>query len=307
MLALAASALGEREESLARAVSAVEGGMPPPSASGEAIEESRAVTVLALFAQARQRAIAKAYHEKSPWPPEWLTDIHAAYAVLSRHPLGTDEHVASHYDFLRWLGATPRAADVLEQGLVRFPDSWILHDRLRGSVLWEKGPDGLEAAYAPREWFAGYASIVAAETHRRSGDAEKSRAAYDRAVDHYQRAVAKNPESKDTAAAYTALALAGRARLALDGGDFERAVHEILAAFAARPEAAATLDGLNISPVDTAKMLRARLAEAHRDDLARELQAGLDALHPELLELPAYERDVQDPPASSPPPRRRRE
>jgi hypothetical protein len=297
-------------------VAAVEGGMPPPSAGAEGAGEAESVSVLALFAEARQRAIAKAYHEKSTWPAEWLSDIHAAYAVLARHPLGNDAQVASHFDFLRWLGATPRATEVLEQGLARFPDSWILHDRLRGELLWDKGPDGLEAEYAARlakenpplnlEWFAGYASIVAAESQRRSGAADKARAAYDRATEHFQRAVLKNPDSRDSAATYTALAAAGKARLDLEAGDLERALRGILAAFAAKPEAAATLDGLNLSPVDTAKMLRARLAEAHREDLVKELQAALDALRPDLLELPPYEREVQDPPASSPPARTRR-
>jgi tetratricopeptide (TPR) repeat protein len=317
VLALSLSALGEHDASLASAVAAVEGGMPSPSSGAEGVGEGEAVGVLALFAEARQRAIAKAYHEKATWPAEWLSDIHAAYAVLARHPLGTDVHVASHYDFLRWLGATPRATDVLEQGFQRFPDSWILHDRLRGQILWEKGPDGLEAEYAARlakenppqnlEWFAGYASIVAAEAQRRAGATDKARAAYDRAAEHFQRAAVRNPDSRESAATYTALAAAGRARLDLEAGNLEPALRELLAAFAARPEAAATLDGLNISPVDTAKMLRARLAEAHREDLVKELQVALDALSPELLELPPYERDVQDPPAASPPPRRRRQ
>ena len=306
VLALCAQALGDRDESLARAVAAVEGGMPPPSSGAEGVGESQAVGVLALFAEARQRAIAKAYREKASWPAEWLSDIHAAYAVLARHPLGTDAHVASHFDFLRWLGATPRASEVLEQGLERFPDSWILHDRLRGQILWEKGPDGLEAEYAARltkenaplnlEWFAGYASIVAAEAQRRAGAADKARAAYDRAVEHFQRAVLRNPGSRESSSTYTALACAGKARLDLEAGDLERAQRGILAAFAFNPDAAATLDGLNLSPVDTAKMLRARLAEAHREDLLKELQTALDALRPDLLELPAYEREVPDPP-----------
>src|SRR5262249_43099215 len=85
-LAVTASALGDRDESLKRAEAAVSGGMPPPSAEQGGRTDANAVTVLALFAQARQRAIAKAYREKSAWPPQWLADIHAAYAVLAKHP-----------------------------------------------------------------------------------------------------------------------------------------------------------------------------------------------------------------------------
>ncbi len=301
LLAATSSAMGNRDEALARAVAAVEGGMPPPAAGTDGPEASNAVTVLALFAQARQRAIAKAYREKASWPGEWLSDIDAAYAVLTRHPLGTDVHVVSDYDFLRWLGATPRAAEVLTAGLARFPESWVLHDRLRTKVLWEKGADGLEAAYsamlakpdapANLEWFAGYASLVAAERHRRSGAPDAALAAYDRGIAHYEAGVEKNPDSRDSADHYIALALAGRARVSLEQGELERATKEILAAFDRRPQSAATPDGLNLSGVDTAKMLHARLAEAKREELAARVQAGLDALDPQLLELPAYERE----------------
>jgi len=274
-------------------------------AEAEGLQEANAVQVLALFARARQRAIAKAYREKSPWPPEWLTDVDAAYSVLLRHPLGTDAHVAAHCDFLRWLGATPRAAQRLEEGLARFPDSWALHDRLRSQILAEKGVATLEPAYAERlarkdaspnlEWFAGYASLVVAEPERRAGAPEKAVAAYERAVEHYRLAVQKNPDSQESADHYVALAFAGKARLSLERGDLELAAHEILASFAYKPEAAATLDGLNLSPVDTAKMLHARAVEAGNEGVAKRVNDGLDALDPRLLELPAYEREV--PPA----------
>ena len=50
-----------------------------------------AMAVMALFAQQRHMAIAKAAREKTRWPPQWLTDVNAAYSVLARHPLGTDQ------------------------------------------------------------------------------------------------------------------------------------------------------------------------------------------------------------------------
>jgi tetratricopeptide (TPR) repeat protein len=301
LLAVTSNALGDREGALTHAVAAIEGGMPPPSSTAEDAGGRNAVTVLALYAQARQRAIAKAYREKAAWPAEWLSDIHAAYAVLAHHPLGTDENVAAHYDFLRWLGATPRAVAVLDEGLARFPESWILHDRLRARVLWEKGADGLEATYAEMlakpdaapnlEWFAGYAALVAAEHYRRAGNVEAALTSYDHAIAHYQSGVEKNPDSVESANHYVAIALAGRARIALERGEFERATSEILAAFEKRPQSAATADGLNITPVETAKMLHSQLVQDSRQDLASKVQAGLDALDPKLLELPAYERE----------------
>ena len=74
--------------------------------------------------------------------------------------------------------------------------------------------------------------------------------------------------------------------------DDEHALEDLLASFLRRPEAAASLDGLNISPVDTAKMLKARLSQTKREDLLGRLQTALDKLDPELLLLPQYEREL---------------
>ena len=318
ILAVASSALGDRDESLRRAEAAVTGGMPPPAAEQGGRADANSVAVLALFAQARQRAIAKAYREKSAWPPQWLADIHAAYAVLAKHPLGTDLHCASHYDFLRWLGATPKSTEVLEEGLARFPESGVLHERLRGKLLWEKGPDGLEAEYAARlerkdaspllGWFAGYASIVAAETHRHAAAPEKARAAYERAIQRFEAVASRRPDCAESANVQRALATAGRARLELEAGDYAMASADVRTAFVLAPGAAATRDGLGISPVETAKMLLSRAQAEHKDALEAEVRKALASLAPEMLELPPNERGipVDAPPESGPRNERRR-
>lgn len=312
VLAVTASELGDRREALRRAVAAVEGGMPAPGSAAGALAERDAVTVLALFAQARQWSIARAYRQREDWPPEWLADIHAAYAVLSAHPLGTDVHVLSHYDFLHWIGATPRAARALQDGIARFPGSGPLHERLRNHLLREQGAAGLESTYermlaapdaAPElAWFAGYASLIAAEDRRRAGHAADARAAYDRAIAYFERAIVAQPDFRDSADHYLALALAGRARIALDAGDLETATNGLLAAFERRPASAATADGLNLSPVDSAKMLRSRLAEAGLEEPLDRLHTALAKLlefDPGLLELPAYERGPVDVPQNA--------
>jgi hypothetical protein len=66
---------------------------------------------------------------------------------------------------------------------------------------------------------------------------------------------------------------------------------ELLASLERKPEAAATQDGLNLSPMDTAWMLRMRLTELKCDDLVARLQGAIDRLDPEFLRLPAYERE----------------
>jgi hypothetical protein len=87
--------------------------------------------------------------------------------------------------------------------------------------------------------------------------------------------------------------MAGRARIALETGDTATAHTLILAAFDHKPEAAATLDGQQVSPVGVAKKILAALLEAEDATRAEELQDALNALSDldtGLLELPEFER-----------------
>ena len=298
VLALTAQQLGDLAEARSRAEAAVKD-MPSDAQSWSSM------AVLSLFADARWQEIRKLLIEKKPWPSEWLTDVHAAYSVLARHPYGTDAQAAMHYDIIQWLGAASQAEEILERGLERFPDSWALHERLRKRVLDEKGVDGLEQAYAERlkkgkalpnhEWFAGYAALVSAEFKKRAGNDDEALAAYDRAIAHYEQAIEANPASRPTADHYAALALAGRAWIAYERGDLERAVSELLASLARKREAAASLDGLNRSPVSTARLVIARATRDGKDELAARLQAALDLLDPELLLPPEYDRETGGP------------
>ncbi|MHC4851216.1 MAG: hypothetical protein ACYTF5_04305, partial [Planctomycetota bacterium] len=140
VLAVAAYYLGDAKEAHTRAEAAV-------STLPHGEQGWNAMAVLGIFAEARMAAIQSAQRENKEWPGQWLTDVHAAYAVLSRHPLGNDSQAAAHYDFLRSLGATDQAARILDAGLARFPDSAVLHERLRGRFLREKGVAGLEPGY----------------------------------------------------------------------------------------------------------------------------------------------------------------
>lgn len=293
VLAIAAYYLGDADEAHVRAERAMADMPAEPS-------DWNTFAVLTLFAQARQMAITQAMRDKVEWPGEWLADVHSTYAVIARHPWCTDIQVANHHDFLRSLDARGEAAQVLDEGMARFPNSWLLHERFRRQVMRERGIDGLEAAYErmlamedPPEnidWFAGYASLVSAEFRRRSGRGAEALAAYTRAMQHYERGVEKNPETRASADHYVALVLAGRARLAFEAGEYERSLAEILASFERREDAAATLDGLGISAVGTAKQLLAKLRENGDEELAARLQSALDALDPRLLELPEFER-----------------
>ncbi|MBK8976098.1 MAG: hypothetical protein IPM29_09235 [Planctomycetes bacterium] len=310
VLALCDYYLGDVREAYRRAEDVVK--RIPSGAEGYT-----AMATLALFAEARQRAIWRAMRNKEQWPGQWLTDVNDAYSVIARHPLGTDRHALVHYDFLKALGADGRAWRVLVQGLQRYPDSWQLHDRLRAHVLEQRGVEGLEAIYAQLmqeagkpsanlEWFAGYAAIVAAEFHRKQGSPDLAVGAYQRALGHYDRAIELDGSVRPTADHYAAIVLAGLARLAQERGDLDAAVSLLVAGLERKPEATDVLDGLNISPADTIRTLRGRLAEAGRTELSARLEAAVAKLDPALLRLPDYERGLPDANAPQGGPGRRR-
>jgi tetratricopeptide (TPR) repeat protein len=297
--AVCADEAGDREQAHAHAVRAM--AEMPADAPGRI-----AARVLTLFALARQDAIATAVQEKRDWPPSWMTDVHSAYAVLLRHPFGTDQHVAWHWDFLDFFGAA-QAPDVLDQGLARYPQSALLHERWRKTLLTDGDADALEAAYAARlaasaapppslHWFAGYASLVAAEAHRRKGANAKATASYDRGAAAFERSIAGEPSYQDSADHYVAIAFAGKARVALQEGRLPETLDLLEAAFTRRPDATASPDGLNITTADTARMLRARLVDAKQDALRDRLDAALAKLPPAMLEPPEYEREGRSPP-----------
>ncbi len=295
-LSIAAYYLGDFEQAHARAEAAMAGG------ETEAAPGWNAMAVVAIFVQSRQEAIQRAVGAKTEWPPEWLADVRAAYAVLARHPHGTDLHFAAHYDFMNWLGAVGRSRRVLFEGLERFPGSWELHDRLRRHVLWERGPEHLEQVYAgllageapapDMHWFAGHAAVSVAEALRQSGRDRDAAEAYGRAIAHFEADIVANPEARAEADHHIALSHAGRARLMFGRGQIEAALDAMLLCFARAPGAASARDGLNLSPVDTAKMLLANLVESDRADLVIRLETALGDLDPRHLALPAFERET---------------
>jgi tetratricopeptide (TPR) repeat protein len=213
--------------------------------------------------------------------------------VLLKHPLSNDGQIVWYYDFLDWLRARRRASNYLDAGIARFPESPVLHQRLRMHVLRRRGADALEKKYEDMlaaegaspslPWYAGYASTVAADVHRRGKREQKAMEAYARALKHYDRAVELNPRSKPSVDHQAALVLAGRARVAYQLDDDDLALAEILASFERGPASAGTRDGVGITPGETGQMLLARLRREERADLAAILENALARLDPELL------------------------
>jgi hypothetical protein len=251
------------------------------------------MAILTVFAEGRFQSIKKEAKANRRWPGRWLRDLDDAYTTLLHHPLGTDDQALWYYEFLDdWLGAKFRAIRFLRSALAQFPESSGLHERLRRHVLANEGVEGLERTYeelletTPTKnlpWFAGYASLIAAEYHRRARHVDDAAAAYGRSLGHFDRAAKGGEAAKHSSDHYASLAIAGLARLAYERGDDAEAVARIVASFERRPTSAGTLDGMGITPAETAWMIRSRLEENGEGDLAASLKAAMDKLDPALL------------------------
>ena len=258
-----------------------------------------AMIVMGLFAEYRRKQISDAIEKSKDWPKSWLTDLHTAYEVLGKHPYGTDSQVGMHYDFLMWLGARGKATRALRNGMKRFPASPGLHNRFVTGILKRFSVDRLESTYANMlkrddahkslPGFAGYASLIAAEFHRRAGRSNKAITSYKRAISLYNQAISADTGKTASSTHYIAMAHGGMARVFLEDKNDEAALGEVLTALKVSQASAATLDGLNVSCADTAKMLRQRLIDTKNQDLFKKLDERLKQLPPELLKLPAYE------------------
>ena len=144
-----------------------------------------------------------------------------------------------------------------------------------------------EDAPAVLPWFAGYASLVAAEQHRRRSAPAAARASYNQALRHFAR-YREQTRSAD-GAHYEAMAHGGLARLALQSGDLGLTFSELQQVFRIAPLAAAAVDGLSITAMQTAEALR---GTALRDDpeLVERLDAVLQELPDDAFLLPDYEQ-----------------
>ena len=192
-----------------------------------------------------------------------------------------------------WVGAERRAMRALREGLKRWPASVPLHERLGKRVFEKRGAKGLEALYAKlledethartHRWFAGRASVRAADQYRRSRNYAKAMAAYGRAVSHYEQVAADFPQLQEGIDHAVGMVLAARARVAYQRHDVEGSLQDILASLKRAPASAGTRDDMGITPGETAQMLLARLNKEARAEDAQALIQALDAIDPQLL------------------------
>lgn len=208
----------------------------------------------------------------------------AAWSALGRHPFAVDTDLKEGAQLLAFAGARHEAQDLLAAAIARMPWSRELHDEWRRRLLADRGAEGLRATYArfveaqggdaTAEWFAGYADIVAAETHVDDRRGEPALAAYTECVDRFRRSAAANPDFADSANHFAVLALAGRALARHLAGDGARAVEDLLLALQLRPASMGDSDGLGRKPEAIMRRIARELRERGETELAAKLPVG---------------------------------
>jgi hypothetical protein len=145
-------------------------------------------------------------------------------------------------------------------------------------------------------WFAGYASLVAAEQQRRRSRPDAARDSYNDALRHFGR-YREQTQSED-GRHYEAMAHGGLARLALQAGDLDLTFSELQQVFRIAPLAAAAVDGLSITAMQTAEALRGKALQDD-PDLVERLDAALQELPDGAFLMPEYEQQNPDTPRYS--------
>ena len=246
-----------------------------------------AAEVLDAFAQARTRALYDAMNAEPAgvdWPGTWIADIRAAYAALLGHPAATETQALAYVQVLDVLEARGLEEEAIEAALKRFPESSALHGWRRSAILRDHGADMLELAYSQRptdpeqaavyDWYAGLATLVAAEWRIQNREREAALGSYERALARLRASAKARPEFESSASYYACMALAGRARLFVEKGELDGALASARMALDASSTARVQPDGLGHTPEDTARLVQAALREAGRGQEAEALGVG---------------------------------
>lgn len=211
-----------------------------------------------------------------------LGRVLGALQLLDERGGGGDTGSLAGIGLLEWCGLRGAAQRHLQALAGRVPASSAAHERWRTRLLVDRGAEALLRAYeqfvaTARErptaaWFAGYAALVAGDQHTRDRRAAPARTAYGAAIQWLEQSVAGNADYADSAWHFAVLALAGRAEVALELGDAETAVADLLRAAQLRPASLDETDGLQRKPRAIAGRVARALQTAGKVELAARLQ-----------------------------------
>ncbi len=246
-------------------------------------DPSLAPDVLHAFAQARMREIFAASAAGESFEPSWVADVRDAYEALLAHPGGSEKVAIELLGFLGALDARAEQDDAVFRAVQRFPLSAPIHEWVRTVFLRDEGAAGLEARYALQPgmsspaltWFAGLASLVAAERQVGNGANDAALESYARACERMRSSMQAEPGFADSALHYVCLARAGEARLLAEAQRWDEAATALRDGLTGRAASAGTADGLGHTPAQTAQLVLSGLSGAGLSDQATSLREAL--------------------------------
>jgi Ca2+-binding EF-hand superfamily protein len=241
--------------------------------------------VLHAFAQARMREIFAASAAGESFEPSWVADVRDAYEALLAHPSASDKEAGELIGFLGALNARAEQDDVAVRAVERFPLSAQMHEALRFVLLRDEGAAGLEAHYAalqpPPEaraaftWFAGLASLLAAERQVGNGANEAALESYARCSERMRASMQAEPSFADSALHYLCLARAGEARVFAEAQRWDDAATALREGLTGRAASAGSADGLGHTPAQTAQLVLSGLSGAGLTEQAKSFREAL--------------------------------
>lgn len=202
-------------------------------------------------------------------------------ALLGKNNAGEERGLLAGISLLEFAGLRADAQARLEQLVERFPGSVKVHDRWRTRLMVDLGAERMRYRYAKHvtdakdrataQWYAGYASLIAAEQHTRDKRVIEADNAYSDCIERFLASATSNEVYVDTSHHYAVLALAGRAEIRYGRKNLKGAVQDLVRAAALRPRSLDEDDGLKRTPRAIAARIHAALTTAGKTELAAQL------------------------------------
>jgi len=184
----------------------------------------------------------------------------AAFALAAR---AADADASDWLSLASFCGAVGRARErerFAFEGLRRFPASQELWAELAAACEARGRPERYVehaeqlaracAEWPEAHWYAGQSRVLLAQWARRGEDADGALAHYERAQEHFARALELAPQFRDSCEHYLAMCALGRGFAHVLADRRQAAAECVVEAAALRPQATGQRDGLERYPVD---------------------------------------------------------
>ncbi len=224
------------------------------------LQNARAIEALRWLGDAHARSVGARAGADAAADRTGMVEALRALGTVAVSPFGRDADWITLGSLCGAFGLQRQHVAIAWHGAVRFPASRDLRAALN-AALWQAGRPELmpvlaaalehdRAPTADGAWFAGYASILAAEDARRQEAFAAAGDAYLRASTWFHRARTRNPDYADDCARHLAIVAVGDAFARVQAGDRRGAAAGLARAIGLHRDLAQLRDGLGNDVLD---------------------------------------------------------